>query len=295
LLEANATALERGGLGREDVINRKFWDTWWWNFSEESQDRLKDAIARAAKGETVRYDVPARMAGGEMLIIDFQLVPDTDETGKVTQIIPSAVDVNARVEAERRKDMLLAELEHRVKNILATVQSVARFTARMAKDKDELAEGLINRLGAISRTHDALTSGGWQSQSLRSLVMTEVSPYVDPDDKRFVYSGGDLQLEPNTALLLGLALHELATNAAKYGAFSNENGRVEFNVELEDGAFSSIVWQEFDGPVVEEPDSEGFGTFLIQQLLVRELNASIDIDYAEAGLRCVITRNDDED
>lgn len=292
LVEVNATALERGGLTRDDVIGRKFWDCWWWSFSDESQARLKDAVGRAAKGESLRYDVPARMAGDRMLTIDFQLVPNMDEGGRVTEIVPSAVDVTERVEAEQRKGLLLAELEHRVKNILATVQSVARFTARMAQDKEHMAESLIDRLGAISRTHDALTASGWQAQSLRSLVEAEVAPYADSGNGRFTYRGDDLLLEPGTVLSLGLAVHELATNAAKYGAYSTESGRVEVTAERDGKEFAWVEWREIGGPPVAPPDREGFGTFLVQKLLAQELKAKIRVSYDETGVKCLIEREE---
>ena len=292
LVEANKTALERGGLARDDVIGRKFWDCWWWSFSEASRARAKDAVDRASQGENIRYDAPVRMAGGEMIMIDFQLVPNIDEAGRVTEVIPSAMDVTERVEAERRKDMLLAELEHRVKNILATVQAVTRFTARMARDKDHMAQSLTNRLGAISRTHDALTAGGWEGQSLKSLVEAEVAPYVNPGNGRFSHLGDDVALSPNTALLLGLALHELATNAAKYGAYSTETGRVEVSVREENGELAMLEWREVGGPPVARPEHEGFGTFLIQRLLRKELEASIKVSFEESGLRCVIERGE---
>lgn len=292
VVEANATALDRGGLRRADVIGKKLWECRWWSFSAESQERLKASLERARQGESVRYDVPVRMDGEEMLTIDFQLVPNIDKTGQVTEIIPSAVDVTERVEAERRKDILLAELEHRVKNILATVQSVARFTARMARDKDHMAESLISRLGAISRTHDALTSGGWEGQTLRSLVEAEVAPYVDPQNGRFTYIGDEIALSPSTSLSIGLALHELATNAAKYGAYASDSGRVELRATTDGDEFARIEWREIGGPEVKPPEHEGFGTFLIQRLLQQELDASIDVVYEETGLRCVIERSE---
>ncbi|MEM5516330.1 chemotaxis protein CheB [Henriciella sp. AS95] len=288
VIEINAPALERGGLERDDVIGRKFWDCWWWSFSEDSKARLKEAVESAAQGESIRYDVPVRMAEGEMIVIDFQLVPRIGDDGEVEEIIPSAVDVNERVEAERRKDLLLAELEHRVKNILATVQAVARFTARMSQDKDQMAESLIQRLGAISRTHDALTSGGWKEQTLRALAESEVDPYANPDDGRFTYSGDEISLSPAAALSMGLALHELATNAAKYGAFSSDSGRVELFAEGDGDAFSRIEWRERGGPPVAPPEHQGFGTFLIQRLLERELDATIRVLFEREGLCCII-------
>ena len=288
LLEANATALERGGLTRDDVIGRKFWDCWWWSYSPESQARLRAAVARAAGGEIVRYDVPLRVAGGEMITIEFQLVPNFDSDWRVTEIVPSGVDVTARVAAEQRKDILLAELEHRVKNVLATVRSVARFTARMAVSKEHMAQSLVDRLAALSRTHDALTGDGWQGRSLRALAEAEVAPYSDTARQRFVYDGDDLMLDPAVAMSVGLALHELATNAAKYGAFSTPAGRVRMTVKRDGARLARLEWHESGGPKVKPPEREGFGSFLIQTLLERELDATVRVGYEEDGLHCVI-------
>ncbi|MGZ9810488.1 chemotaxis protein CheB [Pseudoroseicyclus sp. H15] len=288
LLEVNAAALERGGVTRAEVVGQKFWNTFWWAYSAEAQAQVKRAIALAATGENVRQDATVRIEGGGKIIIDFQLVPVTDETGEVIEIVASAIDITERERAIERKDVLLAELEHRVKNILATVQSIARFTARMSTTKDQMASSLLARLGAISRTHDSLTAGDWGGQTLSELATAEVAPYVGEDGSRFHYTGDDLHLQPKIALSLGLALHELATNAAKYGAFSTPEGSVELAVEAEDGQYRRIEWRETNGPSVAEPDHQGFGSFLIGTLLKRELKAEIRVQYEIDGLRCVI-------
>ena len=290
LIEVNAAALERGGLSRSEVIGKKLWDCWWWSFSTRSQDRLKTAIDRAVNGEMSRYDVEVRMAGGQMAIIDFQLVPNFDEEGNVVEIVPSGVEVTQRVVAERQKDILLAELEHRVKNTLATVQAITRFTARMSKSKEDMAKSLVERLGAMSRTHDALTARDWKGQNLRALVETEIAPYIGAGKNRFTYRGDDMFLEPKTVLSLGLALHELATNAAKYGAFSNTSGRVEFTAEHDKDSTFKLEWCELDGPEVLPPDHEGFGTFLVQNLLEKELDATVRVLYNKSGVQWSIVK-----
>jgi two-component system CheB/CheR fusion protein len=292
LLEANSAALEVGNLEARDVVGKKLWDTWWWSFSEESRERLEASVARAARGETLRYDVPVRVAGGEMLVIDFQLSPILGADGRVVEIVPSAIDVTERVQAERRKDILLAELEHRVKNTLATVQSIARFSNRWASDKEQLARSLSDRLAAIARTHDALTASGWEGEQLRALLRAEIGPYVDPDGDRFSYAGDDLLLSPANALPVGLAIHELVTNAAKYGALSTAAGRIEVAVEARGGELVRLEWREVDGPPVTPPRSEGFGMFLVGTLLERELRAHVTIDFDARGVRCIIARGD---
>lgn len=284
LTEVNAAALERGGISRKDVIGKKFWDCWWWSFSVASQDRLRDAVNRALEGEISRYDVEVRVAGGQMAVIDFQLVPNFDDEGNVIEVVPSAVEITDRVAAERQKDILLAELEHRVKNTLATIQAITRFTARMSKSKEDMSKSLIERLGAMSRTHDALTAQDWKGQNLRALVNSEIAPYVGSDKGRFTYLGSDMFLEPKTVLSLGLALHELATNAAKYGAFSNTSGRIEFTADCPGPNRFKLEWREFDGPAVSPPDHQGFGTFLVQNLLEKELNATVKVLYDKSGV-----------
>ena len=272
------------------MIGRKVWDIWWWSFSEESQERLKAAVARAAAGETLRYDVPARMAGGEILTIDFQLAPIFGPAGEVREIVPSAIDVTEWVRAEERKDILLAELEHRVKNTLATVQAVARFSKRWAKDKEDMARSLTDRLAAISRTHDALTATDWEGERLTALLRAELAPYVDPEGDRFRYTGEDLILSPRNALPVGLAIHELATNAAKHGALSKEGGRIEVCVDADGADLKRLEWREIDGPAVGPPEEEGFGMFLIGTLLAKELKARVNVEFPITGVRCVIER-----
>ncbi|WP_373356609.1 CheR family methyltransferase [Pseudoroseicyclus sp. CXY001] len=295
LLEINAAALERSGVTREEVIGKKIWETFWWPYGQEAQAELRSAVSRVAAGQTLRFDVAIKAASGDRVVIDFQMAPIFGDDGEVREIVPSAIDITERVEATERKDMLLAELEHRVKNILATVQAIARFTARMARTREEMAASLTQRLAAISRTHDALTESDWRGQTLRQLVATELAPYAGEDGGRFRYSGDDVFLPPGTALSLGLAFHELATNAAKYGAFSVDGGRVTVEVEAENGDFRRIVWRETGGPEVSPPEHEGFGSFLIGQLLERELGAEIGIVFAKDGLSCTIIREVTDD
>jgi two-component system CheB/CheR fusion protein len=290
LLEANAPALQAGGLTSDEVIGRKLWDTSWWSFNAESRNRLKDAIARAANGETVRYDVPVRMAGDEMVTIDFQLAPIVGEDGVVREIVPSGIDITERVRAEERKDILLAELEHRVKNTLATVQAVARFSRRWAKDKEDMARSLSDRLAAIARTHDAMTASDWEGEQLRTLLRNELSPYIEVEGGRLQYDGDDLLLTPGNALPVGLAIHELATNAIKHGALTNDHGRIVVTVKANGNELQRFEWREVDGPSVAQPEEEGFGMFLIGTLLERELKASATVEFAVSGVRCVIER-----
>jgi two-component system CheB/CheR fusion protein len=287
LLEANAYALEAAGLTRDDVIGRKFWDCYWWNYSDALRQQLERWVARAAKGEHIREECEVRVANDQFVTIDFQMVPDFDADGNVIEIVPSGIDITGWKEAEARKDTLLAELQHRVKNILATVQSVARFTARHSDTKEALIQSLTQRLAAISRTHDTLTRQDWSGQSLHDIVEREVAPYVDETNERVRFDGPDIHIEPHKALSLSLAFHELATNAAKYGALS-AGGAVTVCVESADGALSAVEWREAGGPPVTQPEETGFGTFLLTRILPEDLEAEVVLNYRTSGMVCRI-------
>lgn len=281
---ANQPALEAAGLLKEDVLGRKFWECYWWSYDPEVQDRLKKAIERAASGEIIRYDEWVRVGEEARICIDFRLVPSLDETDRVTELIPSGMDITERARAEERKDVVMAELQHRVKNVLATVQSIMRFTARNSANIEEMVETLQDRLAAIARTHDGLTRQDWKGCYLHDLVAEEFAPYCSPEDDRFTYDGPALFLAPAEAMSLGLALHELATNAAKYGALSTSGGHVTVTATQENGSIRSLDWRETGGPPVAQPAHSGFGSFLVQDVLSAELGAKVDIDFCTEGL-----------
>lgn len=179
----------------------------------------------------------------------------------MVELIASGIDVTDWRDAERRKDILLGELQHRVKNSLATVQAIMRFTARTAETKEALIESLQNRLGAISRTHDVLTQSDWNGGSLHRMLRDEIQPYADDVDTRLVIEGPDVTLPPDMALSLGLAIHELATNAAKYVALAQVTGTVTVEITQGDaGNLTRLRWSETGGPPVTAPQRTGFGS-----------------------------------
>ncbi|NND19336.1 MAG: PAS domain-containing protein, partial [Silicimonas sp.] len=296
LLEANKRAVAAAAVTREELVGRKFWDCFWWNYSPEMQERLERWVGMAAKGDVVRRECEVRVTDGQreqMITIDFQLVPSMDEDGNVNEIVPSGIDITARKDAEARKDTLLAELQHRVKNTLATVQAIVRFTARHTETQEALVTALSRRLAAISRTHDALTRTDWGGQSLREIVKSEVAPYLDATSERLNISGVDVFVDPHRALSLSLAIHELATNAAKYGALSTDDGRLLVSLEKTRETPLVMVWQEDAGPVVKPPERSGFGSFLLMNVLPEDLDAEVDLTYDADGVRCRIALNND--
>ncbi|MGP3699557.1 HWE histidine kinase domain-containing protein [Rhodobacter sp. NSM] len=202
-------------------------------------------------------------------------------------------DVTERKRAEKYQQMLTAELDHRVKNILAVVQAIAGQTLRSGKGAGSDAAGeFIGRIQALARSHMLLASSHWAGASLRDLVDGAVAPYQGAGTGRILVEGPDLTVVPKAAQTFTLALHELVTNAAKHGALSHEEGRVTAtwrrSGEGRDGSLI-LLWHEIGGPHIETPPTRtGFGTRLIQQTLAHELDGEVSLDYAFDGLRACI-------
>jgi two-component sensor histidine kinase/CHASE1-domain containing sensor protein len=200
-------------------------------------------------------------------------------------------EVAARRAGQSQRDLLLGELNHRVKNTLATVQSIAAQTLREGKSLRDTRETFESRILALSQTHNLLTEGHWRGVGLADLVRLELAPYRGQGEGRLVADGPEITVPPTVAVALGMALHELATNAAKYGALSAAGGRVLVSWRVRpDEARSVLVldWCEEGGPPVVPPAEQGFGTRLITQGLRRQLNGRVQLDFPPAGLRCRI-------
>ena len=204
--------------------------------------------------------------------------------------------VAASAELRRRevaRRLLVDELNHRVKNTLATVQSLAAqsLKALTGEAADRSRATFEARLFALARAHDVLTRENWASAELHDVVSEVIRPYGDAASRRFALQGPQVRLVPRTALALSMALHELCTNAAKYGALSAPEGLVEirWRVEENDGPCLNLTWQERDGPIVQPPGRRGFGSRLIERGLAAELRGTTEIRFAATGVTCSIT------
>ncbi len=196
-----------------------------------------------------------------------------------------ALEIEHRRRIERHQNLLLDELNHRVKNTLATVQAMAIQTL---KGVDVTArDAFLARLFALSSQHDLLTLDNWEGASLEGVVRRALRPYREDDRIRFMVEGPAVHLDPKRALALGMGFHELATNAAKYGALSNVQGSVHVGWTIvPDGNILKLRWEERDGPAVNEPARRGFGLRLIEHGLGRELGGAVTVDFAPGGLIC---------
>lgn len=213
----------------------------------------------------------------------------TDEAGAPSGFFSVTTDVTERKEQERIRAWLLAELNHRVKNNLSTVQALAHHS-RMSTSSAEEFEATFNaRLMALSRAHDLLTRETWTSAPLSDVVNGTLAPFALDDDRRIVIGGPEVRLSPTAAVTMTLAFHELATNAAKFGALSRPEGRVavEWLVDTErNGGAVDLCWRESCGPVVAPPVRRGFGSRLIERGAPRELGGVARLDFQPGGLAC---------
>lgn len=221
----------------------------------------------------------------EERFVDFVYQPIMGDDRKVTGIFVEGYDVTERVHGEAHLRLLMNELNHRLKNTLATVQAVVAQTLRGSGSLDEARENLSARIMALSRAQDVLTSENWHGADLLRVVSVAVGPYAGGEKNRLRVGGPPVPLGPRAALALSLALHELATNAAKYGALTTDRGRVEikWSVEGNPEPVLRLEWRESDGPSVPVPSRKGFGTQLIERGLAMELDATIRLAYPPSG------------
>jgi two-component sensor histidine kinase len=193
--------------------------------------------------------------------------------------------------AEAHRELLINELNHRVKNTLATVQSIAARTFRLSSGDADAKRAFESRLIALSGAYDALSEDKWQSASLRDMVRRVLEPYTLEASGRLRLSGPDLRLRPRTALTLALVLHELAINAAKYGALATVEGRIAIDWTLSgegDARQLRLVWRETGGPPVQPPERKGFGSVLIERSIKQELDGTAELLFGPSGLICTL-------
>lgn len=184
------------------------------------------------------------------------------------------------------RNSLTRELNHRVKNTLANVLSIAALTRRRARSIDEFTDSLTARIRALSATHDLLSQSDWRHAALGDVVRSELAPYIEGSEGHVEISGPEVRLAPNDAMSLGLAIHELATNAAKYGALSRSGGRIHVRWTMVGPELVEVHWREEGGPTVVEPSSRGFGRDLIEKIVAHELKAQVQLEFFPTGVEC---------
>ncbi|WP_374273917.1 sensor histidine kinase [Brevundimonas sp.] len=229
----------------------------------------------------------------ESLFLNFVYQPIRDAAGKVVGIFVQGHDATQTVEASRHQKLMIDELNHRVKNTLATVQSIAVQTARSHPDPIEFARSFQARIVALSHTHNLLTRSHWQGSDIRSVFDHEASAH---GPSRVSLNGPHVELRPAAALSLGMIAHELATNSVKYGALSSGEGRVDVDWRFDprDGRIT-LTWREVGGPAVQEPERLGFGSRLIQRNARHDLAGEARLRYPPEGFVAEIAFPQDHD
>ncbi|MGB7122190.1 MAG: HWE histidine kinase domain-containing protein, partial [Bradyrhizobium sp.] len=245
-------------------------------------DELRKAVIQLDKG-VKSYETEFRIVrrDGEIRWLFGTAAATADKTGRVIRVSGVTVDITERKRAEERQSLLTREVDHRAKNALALAQSIVRLTrGENAKSYMQAVEG---RIGALARVHTILSLSSWQGAEITKLVDEELAPYLMND--QIIFSGSDVQLLPATAQTLAMALHELVTNSAKYGALSTLTGRLAIHWKVETDVLK-IVWEEREGPAVVEPVSRGFGTRSVIASIESQLGGRAEFDWRPEGLIC---------
>lgn len=223
---------------------------------------------------------------GEVRTLRTEAGPRFDAQGNFLGMIGVNIDTTDARKAELHQRLLTNELNHRVKNTLATVQSLAAQTLRAYRDPDEAREVLEGRLLALSAAHNILNRENWEAADLADVVAEAIAVFQGPGAERFEVTGPPARVTPQTALAVAMALHELSTNAVKYGALSRDSGRVAISWTAGAGDDAvSLAWREQGGPPVEPPARKGFGSRLLAGLSA-ELGAAAELDYRPVGVVC---------
>jgi len=257
----------------------------------EDRDRVLHAMARARESLTP-YQSQHRVAlrSGEWTWVESRAVPVHDDVGGVAEWFGAATDITQRMLHEEHLRLLVDELNHRVKNTLAVVQSMVAQTLRTCPDRDQAVTLVESRLNALAGTHDVLTREKWAGAPVEEIVRLATG-HCPVDDPRFEVEGPMVHLDPRRAIALSMALHELCTNATKYGALSTPEGRVRMHWSVQDGADTPrfvLEWAESGGPPVRAPSRRGFGSRLLQRGLQHDLGGTVSLDFPPDGVRCRI-------
>jgi len=287
---ANDAFLEMTGYKRDEVLGKTFKSLLSAGIDPENISLVDDAFdGLGADDPEIHYK---RKDGTEFWVTLF-VGPVCDSDGNIVQQFVSLVDLTKHKNDTARFKILVDELNHRVKNTLSSVQSIVTQAFRGSSEHEVVKEAIESRILALSGSHDLLIGSNWEGSGLHDLVETALRPFeaVAGKAERFTIFGPDVHLSPNTTLSLAIALHELATNAAKYGAFSNHAGTVAVDwvfLTVTAGKRLLLRWRERDGPLVTTPTRKGFGSWVIERGLAHELGADVTLNYERHGVTCKI-------
>ena len=277
------------------ALKGRFWPDLW---AGAGHTAARAAVEQARAGSVARFKGAANTAKGNPKYWDVQVSPIFGADGKPAQILAISRDVTIEMRAEselaeahERQKILTEELQHRIKNTLAMVSAIANQTMRGA-DIEAARKAFTARMITLAQAHDILIKTSWVSAPIKDVIEGAIAP-LQTGQNRFEVSGPELLLQPKPALAIALAVHELATNALKYGALSNDGGKVRVNwsTSVEDGIPGfHFDWTERGGPHVVPPEAaqKGFGTRLIERMLKNDLGGDVVVNFAPDGIVCEV-------
>jgi PAS domain S-box-containing protein len=250
-------------------------------------DEEPEILARIGRGERIlHYETVRRRKDGTLLDVSLTVSPIKNAQGEIIGASKIARDITERKRAEEHRALLAREAEHRTKNILATVLAVVSLSR--SDTTEGLKRAIEGRLRALASVHDLLVQSRWKGAELSAIVMRELAPYLGDNDARAVVDGPSVSLEAEAAQALAVTLHELATNAAKYGSLSVPAGKIEVTwLKSADGEVV-INWRETGGPPVVKPARSGFGTAVIGRMVQQQLKGEMRSHWRSAGFACEI-------
>ncbi|MEC9471599.1 MAG: PAS domain-containing protein [Pseudomonadota bacterium] len=256
-------------------------------FPEEDQLKLipvKKKVLETGESAVIEFDMDMN---GVNRSYNMRMEPSRDKEGRIAGLIGISVDLTHKRENERQMHLVMRELTHRSKNLLAVIQAMARQTAARSDNTEDFVESFAARLQAMAASHDLLVSQSWYGADLKELVLAHLAQSIDPGSPQIEIEGDPHSITADAAQNLGLALHELTTNAAKYGALSVLGGKLSVSWTTVDGRIR-LVWKESGGPEVVPPRRNGFGRMLLERLVGPALDGDVSIDFAPEGVSCVI-------
>lgn len=289
IIFANDAFLSLTGYEREEVLAKCFNTL----ISDGVDSKTMAEVEAAFAGSDTDPEIHYRRKDGSEFWASLFVSPVRDEKGEIVQHFVSIVDLTNHRQDQAHCKMLIDELNHRVKNTLSTVQSIIVQALRAPAGPEIIRESIESRILALSRSHDLLTSDHWEGAGLHDLVDNALEPFgvAAGRAERFIITGENVRLPPKATLTLAIAFHELATNAVKYGAFSNEAGSIliDWSVEPAPGGERLILsWREKDGPPVTPPARKGFGSWVIERGLAHELEGKVRLDFRPDGVVCTL-------
>jgi PAS domain S-box-containing protein len=254
----------------------------------EDLARVEEFCSQAFQERKGEYGIEYRVirGGGEVRWIESRSFILFRDDGSPQRVVGVDIDITERKQAEEHRDILNAELDHRAKNLLATVGAIITQTQNANSSMTDFVSALDKRIGSLARVHELLSCNRWQGVSLKEIVRREFAPYAADN---ILIRGPSVMLTAEAVQPLAMVLHELTTNAAKYGAFSNRSGRVQLRWGWQQKAGEDrlvIDWQEVGGPAVASPSRYGYGMSIVRELIPFELGGEVDLIFAAAGLHC---------